>query len=59
MAWEDTIYFTNKSTLLLMPLTKTVTDAQGPTHPHSQLKSYVICKTDSEEPKNKPEFHFY
>ena len=57
MAWEDTIYITNKSTLPLMPLTKTVTDAPGPTHPCSQLRIYVICKTDSEEPKNKSEFH--
>ena len=41
-----------------MPLTKTLTDAHGPTHPRSQLRIYVICKTDSEEPENKSEIHF-
>ena len=50
---------TNKSTLLLMRLIKTVMDAPGLTHSCSQLRTYVICKTDSEDPKNKLEFHFF
>ena len=50
---------TNKSTLLLMRLIKTVTDAPGLTHSCSQLRTFVICKTDSKEPKNKLEFHFF
>ena len=49
---------TNKSTSPLMSLIKIVTDVRGSTHSCSQLKIYVICKADSEEPKNKSEFVF-
>ena len=49
---------TNKSTSPLMWLIKIVTEALGSTHSRRQLKIYVICKADSEEPKNKSEFIF-
>ena len=39
-----------------MRLIKIVTDAPGPMHSRSQLRIYVVCKADSEEPKNKAEF---
>ena len=35
-----------------------MTEALGSTHSRRQLKIYVICKADSEEPKNKSEFVF-
>ena len=41
-----------------MWLIKIVTEALGSTHSRRQLKIYVICKADSEEPKNKSEFIF-
>ena len=49
---------TNKSTSPLIWLIKIVTEALGSTHSRRQLKIYVICKADSEEPKNKSEFVF-
>ena len=49
---------TNKSTSPLMWLIKIATEALGSTHSRRQLKIYVICKADSEEPKNKSEFIF-
>ena len=36
-----------------------MTEALGSTHSRRQLKIYVICKADSEEPKNKSEFDFF
>ena len=42
-----------------MWLIKIVTEALGSTHSRRQLKIYVICKADSEEPKNKSEFIFF
>ena len=42
-----------------MRLIKTLTEAPRQTHPHSQLRIYVNCKTNSEESKNKSEFHFF
>ena len=50
---------TNKSTSPLMWLIKIVNEALGSTHSRRQLKIYVICKADSEEPKNKSEFVFF
>ena len=50
---------TNKSTSPLMWLIKIVTEALGATHSRRQLKMNVICKADSEEPKNKSEFVFF
>ena len=47
-----------KSTSPLIWLIKIVTEALGSTHSRRQLKIYVICKADSEEPKNKSEFVF-
>ena len=42
-----------------MWLIKIVIEALGSTHSRRQLKIYVICKADSEEPKNKSEFVFW
>ena len=35
-----------------------MTEALGSTHSRRQLKINVICKADSDEPKNKSEFVF-
>ena len=43
----------------LHSLTTVPCHAPAPTHPRCQLRICVICITDSDEPKNKSEFHFF